>query len=296
VSFNASLKFLKEEEIDFFACLSVCDADSFALHSAAVAGGCPEQIAGEQLEYLYRLSLVNRPEEATSTRFVFHPLLRAFASELAEERGVFDSATGRHAEHFIDLVKTLGKGDVAASNTISEDIGETLTAAKWLIRRSEADYNYLICLEPILVRFGHWREAANLMAQFLTLAETAGDTEAVVQIRIQQVKFLLFSGDFQEAVNVLQPVVAALEEGSSLSQRVQSMFLNTYGGVLHRLGKFPEAADALAKAGDIEQRLGNERGQAMVLNSLGRSAAAVGQISGGRRRVGALQDDLRANG
>jgi hypothetical protein len=47
------------------------------------------------------------------------------------------------------------------------------------------------------------------------------------------------------------------------------MALNSLGGVLQRLGKFQEAADALTKAGEIEERLGNERGQAMVLNSLG---------------------------
>ena len=34
------------------------------------------------------------------------------------------------------------------------------------------------------------------------------------------------------------------------------------GGVLQRLGKLEEAAEVLVKAGDIEKRLGNDRGRA----------------------------------
>ena len=65
-------------------------------------------------------------------------------------------------------------------------------------------------------------------------------------------------------------------------ERGQAMVLNSLAGVLQRLGRFQEAADALSKAGDIEERLGNERGQAMVLNSLG---GVLQQVSGGRRRA-----------
>jgi tetratricopeptide (TPR) repeat protein len=62
------------------------------------------------------------------------------------------------------------------------------------------------------------------------------------------------------------------------NDRGQAMVLNSLGGVLQRLGKFPEAADALTKAGEIEERLGNDRGQAMVLNSLGGVLQRLGKF------------------
>ena len=269
VSFNTSLKFLKAEEIDFFACLSVCDASSFAVSSAGATGGCLETLALERLGYLHRLSLVNQPEGATGTRFVLHPLLRSFAAELAGERGLIEQARERHARYFVDLVQATDRRDAAALVAIGEDIGETLTAASWLLRNKVADYGYLIALGPLLMRFGRWLEAANLMAQFLLVAEERSDSEAAIQIRIQHAKFLQLRGDLQRSVAVLEPVVRLLDDTSSVSIRTRAMFLNTYGGVLQRLGKFQEAADALERSHDLLEQQGDERGQAMVLNSLG---------------------------
>jgi tetratricopeptide (TPR) repeat protein len=275
VSFNASLKFLKEEEIDFFACLSVCDADSFALHSAAAAAGCFESIARERLDYLYRLSLVNRPEETTKTRFVLHPLLRSFAGELAEERGIAKRARGRHARYFVELFKTFDVKDRAASNAIVEDVGEAVSAARWLLQENDADYNYMVRLEPLLVRSGFWQEAAALMAQFMSMAEAKGDSYAAVQFRIQHAKFEQLRGDLQRSIAILQP---AINSGSTGNDRADAMLLNTYGGALQRLGKFQEAADALERSKAISEQLGDERSLAMVLNSLGGVLQRLGKF------------------
>ena len=45
VSFNASLRLLTPEEIDFFASLSICDADGFSLQTAAAVAGCTQAVA-----------------------------------------------------------------------------------------------------------------------------------------------------------------------------------------------------------------------------------------------------------
>ena len=102
-------------------------------------------------------------------------------------------------------------------------------------------------MEQLLGRFGYWPEANELLAQHLVIAEAEGDCEAAVQIRLQQTKFLQLSGDFQAASGVLQPLC----EGaclSNLSDRTQAMVLNSLGGVLQRLGRFQEAADALERS------------------------------------------------
>ena len=46
VSFSASLKRLQKDEIDFFACLSVCHFRGFALATAAAAAGCTNSLSG----------------------------------------------------------------------------------------------------------------------------------------------------------------------------------------------------------------------------------------------------------
>ncbi len=245
VSFAVSLKRLEpEEEIDFFACLSVCDADSFALRSAAAAGGCSEAIAGRRLGYLFRLSLVNRPADSAGARFFLHPLLRSFAAELLDARGLAEPAGERHARYFIDAVKDISPTDASGVLAMGSDVSEALAAAEWLLRHEEADEEYLIRLQPLLVRFGRWREAADLMARFLAFADARGDAGAAIQIRIQQAKFLQLRGELQQAASVLEAIISAPAAGG----RVQAMLLNTYGGVLQRLGKFQEAADALSNA------------------------------------------------
>ncbi|MEA2907833.1 MAG: hypothetical protein QOI12_5220 [Alphaproteobacteria bacterium] len=278
VSFNASLKFLKEDEIDFFACLSVCAVDSFSLRSAAAAGGCAENIAVKRLDYLYRLSLVKLPEAANGTRFAFHPLLRLFAAELCGKRKLAMAARERHARYFISLAKSIEVDDRNAALSIADDMDEMLNAAGWLLSQKIADLPYLVRLEPLLYRFGRWREAAELMARFLLVAETRGDTEISVQIRIYQAKFLQLLGQFQEAAAVLEPVAVALTGVSSASLHVQGMYHNAYADVLQHLGKFQEAADALERSKAIYEQLSDERSLAMVLNSLGGVLQRLGEF------------------
>jgi hypothetical protein len=130
VSFNASLRLLTPDETDFFAGLSVCDSDGFSLQTAAAVAGWARDVADERLAYLYRLSLVNRPDGAVAARFVLHPLLRAFAGELADERGTIAGARERHARHFVGLLKAADLEAAAVLLQISEDLPEAITAAK----------------------------------------------------------------------------------------------------------------------------------------------------------------------
>jgi len=68
--------------------------------------------------------------------------------------------------------------------------------------------------------------------------------------------------------------VDAFQRSSALlvelgDDRGQAMVLNSLGGVLQRQGRFDEAVDAFQRSSAIEEQLGNLRGLAMVLNSLG---------------------------
>lgn len=57
------------------------------------------------------------------------------------------------------------------------------------------------------------------------------------------------------------------------------MVLNSLGGVLQRQGKFDEAVDAFQRSYDLLTKLGDERGQAMVLSRLGSVAQREGPAS-----------------
>jgi tetratricopeptide (TPR) repeat protein len=75
----------------------------------------------------------------------------------------------------------------------------------------------------------------------------------------------------------------ALERSKTISEqmgdeRSLAMVLNSLGGVLQRLGKFPDAADALQRSHDLLKAQGDRRGQAMVLNSLGGALQRLGRI------------------
>jgi tetratricopeptide (TPR) repeat protein len=61
-------------------------------------------------------------------------------------------------------------------------------------------------------------------------------------------------------------------------ERSLAMVLNSLGGVLQRLGKFQEAADALERSHDLLAKQRDTRGQAMVLNSLGGVLQRLGNL------------------
>ncbi|AVP95697.1 hypothetical protein C7S18_00140 [Ahniella affigens] len=268
VSFTASLRLLRTEEIDFFACLGSCAADGFSPTTAgAVAGGNASRVS-ERLGYLHRLSLLNRPQ-STSERFVLHPLLRDFARELAVERGLHDDAVERHACHFAELIEALDPWDwLAVSRFPEEDMDDALLAAQWIVKRKGASQRFLIRLQPLLVRGGYWLEAVQLITDALEITQASESSDSVIQLRIQQAKFLQLRGDFHGAEAALRPVMDEVV-AQSLAPRLEAMALNSLAGVLQRQGKFDDAADAFRRSHELLKAQGDERGQAMVLNSLG---------------------------
>jgi len=269
-SFSLSLGLLESEEVDFFACQSVCAEDGFSVQAAMAAGDCDESTAYERLGYLYRLSLLNRPQFGAG-RFVFHPLIRLFAQELAVEHSLQDGAAERHAQYFVELVKLTNVSDRAAASVIAEELDDIILAAEWLQYQERADYEFVIRLEPFFQRYGHWQQAVNLMSGFLSLAELIEDWNAVVQLRIQQAKYLSLRGELSRAEEALVPVTNIIGriEAQAIRLRCEAMWLNTLGGVFQRQGRFEEAVDAFQRSYAISEELGDERGQAMVLNSLG---------------------------
>jgi tetratricopeptide (TPR) repeat protein len=269
-SFSLSLELLEPQEIDFFACLSVCAEDGFSVQAAMAAGDCDEATAHERLGYLYRLSLLNRPQFGAN-RFVFHPLIRLFAQELAVKRSLQDGAAERHARFFVEFVKSSDVNDRIPASALAEELDDIILAAEWLQRQERADHEFLIRLQPFFEQHGHWRQAVNLTSGFLPLAERIEDWNAVVQLRIQQARYLSLRGEWTQAQEALAPIADILGriETQAVRQRCEAMGLNTLGGVLRAQGHFDEAVDTFQRSYTIFEQLGDQHDLAMVLNSLG---------------------------
>jgi len=285
-SFSISLRLLKDpEEVNLFACLAVCAREGFSSEAAAAATGWSAQEAEKGLARLYRLSLLNVAETG-ARRFVFHPLIRLFAQDIAEQRNLIDHARERHAGFFIGLVQSASLRDPAVVANMLTQLDDVMLAAKWLQRQEKLDDGFVTALQPFLLSYGRWHEALDLTSGFLSAAELTEDYHSVVWYRIQQAKFLSLSGHLLEAEKSLAPipqVLGRLTEGGD-RHRYEAKWLNTLGGVLQRQGRFEEAVEAFKRSAEIEETSGNQPGQAVVLNSLG----------GVLQRQGKFQDAFEA--
>ena len=269
-SVSLSLKSLSSNEIDFFARLSVCARNGFSIATATAVGECDEPTATTHLGKLYNLSLLNLTRPGAS-RFVFHSLLRIFAQESAEMRGLQDRAAERHARHFIDHVRSREVTDPEVASILAEDLDDVLLAAKWLQDQKGTDYEFVIRLLPFLESRGFWREAIDLLTGFLARAEQEEEWQAAVQLRIQQAKFLSHSGATSEALSILTPIEDILGRIplDVDRQHCESMWLNRQGALLQQIGRYDDAVNALQRSRRLLMAQGDRRGQAKSLATLG---------------------------
>ncbi len=278
LTFNKSIELLTQEGesdlIDFFACLSVCAERGFALATALATSATEAIIAADFMAYLVQLSLLNEPQDALqaqeSPRFIFHPLLRNFAADLARERNLYAAAQKRHAAHFRHLIKTTSITDPTLATDLATNLDDILLAATWIQEQQQADYTFALKLQPFFLQYGYWQQAGELMTTFLTLAEQLADWHTAIQFRLQQAKYASLRGDFTAARLALQPIPDLITHLDPASQqaRDQAMYFNSLGGVQQRLGRFEDALASFEQSYALLVTLEDQRGQAMVLNSL----------------------------
>ncbi|NEO99684.1 MAG: tetratricopeptide repeat protein [Symploca sp. SIO2E9] len=271
--FSLSLKQLQPEQIDFFACLSVCAKDGFSRQTATAASGYDDQYdAQNYLDYLCRLSLLNY-SEVGENRFVFHPLVRLFAHQLLVERGLKEDATQRHAESLINLVKSFNFNNRSSASTIGEEIDDIILAAECLQQKGIADYDFGEYLNEFFEEYGYWSKATNLMSGFQSLAESREDWEAVVIFGTRQAKYLAKQDDLSSAEQVLKalrkPDIISRIEPLKNRQRSEIKWFIRLGRIKQQKASFDEAENALQKGLMIAEKLGEQESLRNVLDSLG---------------------------
>jgi tetratricopeptide (TPR) repeat protein len=268
-SFSLSLKLLKPEEIDFFACLSVCAEDGFSLRTAMATNDCDDYTAQDYLDYLYKLSLLNFSESGKN-RFVFHPLIRLFAQDLAVERNLQDEAQARHAQFFIDFVKSYQVNDPSTVSLLAQELKGIVLAGEWLQRQKIADYRFAICLLPFFQKYGYWQQAVDFMSGFQSLAKRKEDWYVVVLLCSQQAKYLSLLGQWSRAEEVLKEIAEIPDkiQVQDTCQRCRVIWFEALGKIFQRQGRLEEAVTILQHCVLIAEQLNDQRYLGISLNVL----------------------------
>ena len=275
-SINLSLRKLDEAQIFLYSCLGICSPEGFSSDTVKAISQLDSDVLKTNLARLVKLSLLDFSEE--KRRYLLHPLLFDASNELAQgtnkevkSNDIYSELIARHISYFrvyAQKYKGLRPGNLVA---IEKEIDELLLVTKRLIDKEQADYGYYLSLEQFFQSRGYWQEAIGIINSYLVIAREKQDWVSVTQLHIQLAQFFVIAGRLPQAEESLKIANQGLTNITSDRQlsHLESMVLNSLGGVLQRQGKFEEAAETLEKSADIEERLGNKRGQAIVLNSLG---------------------------
>ena len=275
-SINLSLRKLDEAQIFLYSCLGICSPEGFSSDTVKAISQLDSDVLKTNLARLVKLSLLDFSEE--KRRYLLHPLLFDASNELAQgtnkevkSNDIYSELIARHISYFrvyAQKYKGLRPGNLVA---IEKEIDELLLVTKRLIDKEQADYGYYLSLEQFFQSRGYWQEAIGIINSYLVIAREKQDWVSVTQLHIQLAQFFVIAGRLPQAEESLKIANQGLTNITSDRQlsHLESMVLNSLGGVLQRQGKFEEAATAFQRSYDLLVKLGDDRGQAMVLNSLG---------------------------
>lgn len=282
-SLNLSLKELRQEQRDFFACLSVCAEDGFARRTAAAVGDCQDEWnAQDYLQVLHGLSLLNSAQIGQN-RFVFHPLVRVYARNLAEENNLLAIAQERHAKFFIEWLQSPELENIEVIPEVAESLDDVILAAQWLQNQNqeiltEQDkkerYEFILKLQPLFEENGYYEKAIKLMKTFQYWAKKSEDWNAVVKYQMHEARYLSFAEKFEEAEKIIKEAATDLKNLKSLSyskyKERKAKLLNVLGIIFQKQGKIEKAIRAFKEQVFINEEIGNDKSLAFVSIRLGR--------------------------
>ncbi|NEO45745.1 MAG: tetratricopeptide repeat protein [Moorea sp. SIO4A3] len=286
-SLDLSLDLLEQEEIDFFACLSICAEEGFALRTAMAAAGCEDEWEAEEvLDSLCDLSLLNYAE-TRHDRFVLHTLVREYAKCLAEKRDLLSVAQEGHAKFFVEWLQPENLEDETVVDEAAANLDDVILAAEWL-QTHEAEteqiklenYQFALQLHRLFEKHGYWNKAITLTARFQSWAEQFQDWKAVVKYKMHEARYWSFAEEFEKAEEILKSAQDDLEkiEDSETRKMREAKVLNVLGGVYQKQGKLELAIQKFNKQIDIDEESGNDRSRAIGLKHLGGVLQEQGEL------------------
>jgi tetratricopeptide (TPR) repeat protein/energy-coupling factor transporter ATP-binding protein EcfA2 len=277
-SLGLSLRHLDKNQVDFFACLSVCAADGFTKKTAMAATGLNEKLPAQRhLHKLHDLSLL-RYVDTDEDRFVLLSLTRLYAEALARKRGLLTKAKERHAKYFITLLESVDLEDVKIIYDVAANLGDAILAAEWLqihntdtIQRKMESYQFILKLQPLFEQFGYWTKAIELMTKAQSWAEQFEDWSAVIKYKMHEARYYSFVEEFNRAEEILYSAKNQLHKIEDIDVRKnrESKLLNVFGGVFQKQNKIEEAIEAFRAEILVDTEMGNYQSLGMAWNRLG---------------------------
>jgi tetratricopeptide (TPR) repeat protein len=287
-SLNLSLKWLSDEEINFFACLSVCAAEGFTQQTAMATAGYTRKLPTKRhLNKLYNLSLLNHVD-TTENRFVLHPIVRAYAEALAKKRELLIAAQERHANFFLTWLKSENLEDETVVAKVAANLDDIILAAKWLQaneddtkQRKIKNYTFALQLHPLFEQYGYWEKVITLVGQFQSWAEQFEDWNALVKYQMHEARYWSFKEEFEKAEEILKSAQGNLDkiEEWETRKRREAKILNVLGSVYQKWGKVEEAIETFRDEVLIEEEIDDTRSLAIVYNRLGKLLQSQGELT-----------------
>jgi len=136
--------------------------------------------------------------------------------------------------------------------------------------QEEYDSKFLLRLFLIFNKFGRWKQAVDLISDFIPKAEAVKNWVDAVQLRIQQARYLLMSGKIttaEDALNFMPSILEKIPE-QAIRQRLEILFFNALGTVFKKQGNLTKAEKMIRKSWDLAKTLDYIQSHSVVPNSL----------------------------
>ena len=286
-SINLSLKYLSDDEVNFFACLSVCAAEGFSKQTAMAATGCDRNLEIQRrLKRLYDLSLLNYVDTGEN-RFVLHPLVREYAEGLARKRGLLTISQQRHANFFVDWLESADVENAIVVSELAANLDDVIIAAQWFqVHETDTEaskntiYQFASKLSPLFEQYGYWQKAITLTIQFQSLAEKFQDWSTLVKYKIHEARYRSFVGEFELSEAIINSAQTDLHKIEDLDEykRRKSKLLNVLAGIFQKQGKNSEAIQIFQHQIICDQEIGGNKSLGITFNRLGKLLQSQGKF------------------
>ncbi|MFJ8057390.1 BTAD domain-containing putative transcriptional regulator [Streptomyces sp. NPDC096142] len=302
--FGWSYRALSTDTGRLFRMLSAHPGPDIGVRAAAALAGRPVRQTRASLDELTHAHLLT---ERSPGRYVFHDLLRAYASELSlteESEGELDGAVRRMLDHYLrtahdaldrleptglfprpgpapDAMATPALADTDAALTwftaehaaligvvsLAADLGHGTLA--WRLARS---------LDPFHERQGHWHDWAALQRTALSAAQRQSDPAGLGHAHAGLGRAHSLLRRYGSAEDHLGRAQAQFEElGDAMGQAYVQRSL---GWIMTRTGRHEAAIHHTAQALDLYRAADHLKGQAETLNAIGWYLAVLGDLRG----------------
>lgn len=259
-SFAVSFRALDERNRSFFAALSVFEHNDFAPQAAAAVAACSQHEAEDTLRLLHRLSLVRA---ARPGRYQLHPLLSAYAAEMAGDPG----ASVRMVDHYAALVQKHSGNDELLQGE-RDNILVALELA-WNEGRFEAFRRLILSFIPFLYSRGLYTTGEKYLQR---LEDKVPDGPQLARVLLYRAQAARHRRNFEDAESLLDRAAPLVGEDSPAL-----CMLHTERGIIAACrGHYRRALDALKLALPLARESGDIDLIIPILKELGATEVARG--------------------